>query len=1675
MVVTSWLEKMKLAIVFFFCLALSFATLTCDEGKAYIKTIKQAPLYYFDEESFVIRNGDTNLVTSLPFTASELRTTEYCLDATTNYQYTLDIKDSYGDGWGNPSYLIIEGLYGNIIFKGTLYLGTIKTYGLTVNYPVMQSADWKTSSEAAASWTEYSFSDSTWSNYNPATSTSSVIGTQYYRKTFSAFSDIAALETRLLYRYGVVAYINGNEIYRDNMPSGDVTASTLASGSYSVSEYRGVIRPSGILVSSAQNVLAVEVHFTSSTHEEVPAFNAWLAVYSATVTDDPCYVLPYPPTMTTNGLSTTLDNLMDWNIVTSYIYSDIATTPFDLTFSYSNVSPVINGIEYYSPYVLDKNPKNFVLSGTNDSINPVYTDILTETSATFSRNTYNYNFAYFHSQYFKNHRLRVNSVYSSTATSLEIFDIHFAVCNYEIPTSITYEPNVYNVVQSVDMISAVPTVSGFTECTVNPQLPTGLTLDASTCTVTGVVSVTIPETVYTITASGGYTGTITITSTSCNGNVIEIRRVYGAQSATNERYKLIDLSNQSTAVEVGFNGGQVGGSEVVTRHCLTGTRYELELGVTAGTYWFFGSFIYINGVIAEETEPILRARVDDLIGLPNSIYFNIDYSIKTMEQWSYKTEFVSNWYNSDTSGWLTGSRGSFTPASSGRIQLFKKAFTISSLQYVSGFSINLRYQYGCIIYLNNHEVFRNRVTGDLSASSTATDSYSQLHYRTITLPVKTITIGSETSTDYIVQGTNTIAIALVAMSDSQTAIDFDCAVRLFGDSIADRTVDISSSSSGFSSAEYAFQNINTHMATSYSCSAGYIEIQFLNDRREWISSFSFTNSISSLASNPESVTLKARNSASEEWTTIVAYPLLAWWAKGQTKTFYVRNNKPYNIYRFDNINGHHLSESYCTAFITRIAVYANNLNVEVPALSYENFNAYKDIEMAEVFPNSFLYSEYTVNPQLPAGISIDPSSGTLIGTPTEIKASQVYTVSAMSIAGQSVSATFTMSVIVCTGTVNLITVTVRSDSYVTEMHYELYSGRGVSGSPIASGQPIESNALLYLDYCLENGLYTFRGMDDYGDGWNAPAGYKFSIDQGTLNFEMAQVKGGSPGAGMTYTATTFSSYIPFQIDHSDWKAYTATTAVPSDWNTVSFNDAAWETKKAAEIKNCESITAYIRKTFDIPNLNDYQVLNVHVAYIGGLAAYFNGNLVARFNLPETFTRETEATAVHSTDGYSNFHIILATTGAVQGTNVIAFEHHRVNGASSVNSVFFEASGVFGVEECSTVVDSYADVSSASVTGDVIDLFRVTPFNSLLIPNVQGAAISWSIENLLGSKFNSFVMHLASSVSGHGFSLYGRFSEDEQENSMFAQTGLALTSKTPNAYDVPLGIAGFKEYRYVVDVPANYASSFNAFLFKYCKPASSGVCPAIGNYPSVGEGQISPSECPYGYRGYSFRTCTNGVLSDVDNSNCQPKVPADLHYATDRFVFVKDTAVQSDAPTYMNIIDEFYLDTNVNLPAGLTLDAKTGVISGRPSEIVSMKVFTIYGRNQKGSAAAVITITIRIGECAADGNFAKTNVGETAIYECSKQGSFVGTVKRACVLGEKDGVWDKPSGTCFPTVGIIIIVIVVIVVVVVVVFIVIRLTKKSKTVGSRGKNTNKSKVMKTQTKKETKETKKTVKV
>ena len=71
---------------------------------------------------------------------------------------------------------------------------------------------------------------------------------------------MASIDIQFYYSHGIIAYINGIQVFRDNMPDGIIDNSTLATNSYSYSSYRGIILPA-FYAQFNQSVISVELHF----------------------------------------------------------------------------------------------------------------------------------------------------------------------------------------------------------------------------------------------------------------------------------------------------------------------------------------------------------------------------------------------------------------------------------------------------------------------------------------------------------------------------------------------------------------------------------------------------------------------------------------------------------------------------------------------------------------------------------------------------------------------------------------------------------------------------------------------------------------------------------------------------------------------------------------------------------------------------------------------------------------------------------------------------------------------------------------------------------------------------------------------------------------------------------------------------------------------------------------------------------------------------------------------------------------------------------------------------------------------------------------------------------------------------------------------------------------------
>lgn len=163
-------------------------------------------------------------------------------------------------------------------------------------------------------WKDFSFNDSLWNSgiaelgYGDGDE-STVIGygasatkkhiSYYFRKKFMVedASKISALELNIIRDDGAVVYLNGQEIYRTNMPAGPILYNTLAlnaiNGSAESTYLVSNINSSGLI--SGDNIIAVEIHQQRANSSDI-SFNLRLkCLISDSIPPPDTTIISYTP------------------------------------------------------------------------------------------------------------------------------------------------------------------------------------------------------------------------------------------------------------------------------------------------------------------------------------------------------------------------------------------------------------------------------------------------------------------------------------------------------------------------------------------------------------------------------------------------------------------------------------------------------------------------------------------------------------------------------------------------------------------------------------------------------------------------------------------------------------------------------------------------------------------------------------------------------------------------------------------------------------------------------------------------------------------------------------------------------------------------------------------------------------------------------------------------------------------------------------------------------------------------------------------------------------------------------------------------------------------------------------------------------------------------------------
>jgi hypothetical protein len=164
--------------------------------------------------------------------------------------------------------------------------------GFTSNVTLVTTGSvWRyrdTGEDLGAAWTAIGFNDAGWSSgpaqlgygdgdertivgYGPNSGAKYI--TTYFRRSFlvGETADFTALNLRVLRDDGVIVYLNGSEVYRNNLPAGavnDQTSASTAVGGADESTYYGVAINPGYLVPGT-NLVAAEIHQSSGSSTDI--------------------------------------------------------------------------------------------------------------------------------------------------------------------------------------------------------------------------------------------------------------------------------------------------------------------------------------------------------------------------------------------------------------------------------------------------------------------------------------------------------------------------------------------------------------------------------------------------------------------------------------------------------------------------------------------------------------------------------------------------------------------------------------------------------------------------------------------------------------------------------------------------------------------------------------------------------------------------------------------------------------------------------------------------------------------------------------------------------------------------------------------------------------------------------------------------------------------------------------------------------------------------------------------------------------------------------------------------------------------------------------------------------------------------------------------------------------
>ena len=187
-------------------------------------------------------------------------------------------------GWQPGSYVEVKDEFLTVLYKGYPLSKTGESITISFLKLLPMNETWKMTTTPSGNWRDLHYDDSKWIDVDLSDPNMQLTGNMFFRKVFKGDNGFAAYEARISYNDGALMFLNGMEIFRDNMPEGPITPEMNATKHNLTPSFMGVIR-NFLEVNNGANVLAVELHYKDVEVLRNVTFNGMISAFPSNVKD----------------------------------------------------------------------------------------------------------------------------------------------------------------------------------------------------------------------------------------------------------------------------------------------------------------------------------------------------------------------------------------------------------------------------------------------------------------------------------------------------------------------------------------------------------------------------------------------------------------------------------------------------------------------------------------------------------------------------------------------------------------------------------------------------------------------------------------------------------------------------------------------------------------------------------------------------------------------------------------------------------------------------------------------------------------------------------------------------------------------------------------------------------------------------------------------------------------------------------------------------------------------------------------------------------------------------------------------------------------------------------------------------------------------------------------------